>query len=413
MKYFFIMYLLIFTHLASALTLDECINKAITTHPDIKNALLGVDASQSGLKIAKADYLPQVSLNAEYDPTRTYVLPVNGVFNTKDDDGWSVGGVINQKIWDFSKTTSNIEAQKVSKDVSNLTLEDAKALLAYRVKLQYELMLVQSEAIKVRDKDLKVKEELFRQAQAFVKNGLKTKADSTRFLSAVYLAKDNLAISKAGYEKAKVSLSLYIGESIADNVVLENRLEHLVSLSVDEETLLDNSLTLKSLEKSIKQESLNYKATKASHYGSLDAIASYSHQNTLNEYDSSLVGVILNIPIYSGGRTSAQVELAMVNQERVKATYDATKLAIKEEFENLLIDIERYSKTIEAREAQIEASQQTQILLEARYKEGLSTYIEVLDANAITLDAKLSLLQAIYEKSSAIHRVEYLQGKII
>ena len=407
------LFLLLFTHLASALTLEECINKAITTHPDIKNALLDVKVTHNNVKTAKADYLPQVSLNAEYDPSRTYVLPVNGIFHTIDDDGWSVGGVVNQKIWDFSKTTSNIEAQRVSQNVANLTLEDAKALLAYKVKLQYELMLVQLEAIQVRKKDLKVKEELFKQAEAFVINGLKTKADSTRFLSAVYLAKDNLAIAKAGYDKARVSLSLYIGEPIADNVVLESRFGKLSTLSGDEETLLANSLTLKSIQKSIKQESLNYKAVKASHYGSLDAIASYTHQRTLNEYDSSLVGITLNIPLYSGGRTSAQVQLAVLNKEKVKQTYETRKLAIKEEFENLLIDIERYSKTIGAREAQIEASQETQILLEARYKEGLSTYIEVLDANAITLDAKLSLLQAIYEKSSAIHRVEYLQGKII
>ncbi|MFK5938260.1 MAG: TolC family protein [Sulfurimonas sp.] len=413
MKKIIIMFLLIFTQLVSALTLQECINKAIKTHPDIKNALLGVDASQSRIKIAKADYLPQVNLNAEYDPTRTYVLPVNGQFNTKDDDGWSVGGVAHQKIWDFSKTISNIEAKKVSKDVASLTLEDAKALLAYKVKLQYELMLVQAEAIKVREKDLQVKEELFKQAQALVKNGMRTKADSTRFLSAVYLAKDNLAITRADYEKAKVSLSFYIGESISENVILENRLENLDTLKVDEETLLDNSLTLKILQKGIKQEGLNYKVAKASHYGSLDAIASYTHQSTLNTYDSSLVGVTLEIPLYSGGRTSTEVQLAMINQKIVHTTYDSKKLALREEFENLLIDIKRYSKTIEAREAQIEASQQTQALLEARYKEGISTYIEVLDANAITLEAKLSLLQAIYEKSSAIHRIEYLQGKII
>jgi len=408
-----IIFFVLFTYLASALTLEECIDKAIKTHPDIKKALLDVESTQNGVKIAKADYLPQVTFNAEYDPTRTYILPVNGIFHTKDDDGWSVGGVVNQKIWDFSKTTSNIEAKRVSNDVATLTFEDAKALLAYRVKLQYELMLVQSEAIKVRKKDLQVKEEFYKQAQALVKNGLKTQADSTRFLSAVYLAKDNLAIAKANYKKAKVSLSLYIGEPIADNIVLEDSLKISSFLSMDETTLLNNSLTLKALQKSIRQESLNYKVAKASHYGSLDAVASYTHQRTLNEYDASLVGITLNIPLYSGGRTSAQVEQAIINKESVKATYEAKKLAIREEFENLLIDIERYTKTIEARESQIEASQQTQALLEARYKEGLSTYIEVLDANSITLDAKLSLLQAIYEKSSTVHRIEYLQGKIV
>ncbi len=402
-----------FGTLAQALTLEECIDKSIQSHPDIKYALLNVGSSEDAIKIAKSDYLPQVTLNAEYDPTRTYVLPVNGTFQTKDSDGWSVGGVLHQKIWDFSKTSANIEAKRASKDVAKLTLKEAKALLAYRVKLQYELMLVQAEAIQVKEKDLRLKEELFKQAEAFVRNGLKTEVDSTRFLSAVYLAKDNLAIAKASYEKAKVSLGLYMGEVLPQDVVLQNTLKPITSLDVDEKTLLKNSLTLKTLQKSIQEEGSNYKVAKASHYGSLDATASYTEQRTLNQYDSSLVGVTLSIPLYSGGKTSAQVQLAVINRQKTQATYMSKKRAIQEEFENLLIDIKRYAQTIQAREAELKTAQQTQKLLAARYKEGLSTYIEVLDANAIILDAKLSLLQAIYEQSSAIHRVEYLQGKIV
>lgn len=413
MKRIIIVSLLLFGNLAQALTLEECIEKSIQSHPDIKYALLNVASSEDSIDIAKSDYLPQVTLNAEYDPTRTYVLPVNGTFQTKDSDGWSVGGVLHQKIWDFSKTSANIEAKRASQDVAKLTLKEAKALLAYRVKLQYELMLVQAEAIKVKEKDLKLKEELFKQAEAFVHNGLKTEVDSTRFLSAVYLAKDNLAIAKASYEKAKVSLGLYMGEPLPKNVVLQNTLKPIVSFSVDESTLLKHSLTLKTLQKSIQQEGSNYKVAKASRYGSLDATASYIQQGTLNQYDSSLVGVTLSIPLYTGGRTSAQVQLAVINRQKMQATYLSKKREIQEEFENLLIDIKRYAQTIQARKEELKTAQQTQKLLSARYKEGLSTYIEVLDANAIILDAKLSLLQAIYEQSSAIHRIEYLQGKTV
>ena len=413
MKRIIIVSLLLFGNLAQALTLEECIEKSIQSHPDIKYALLNVASSEDSIDIAKSDYLPQVTLNAEYDPTRTYVLPVNGTFQTKDSDGWSVGGVLHQKIWDFSKTSANIEAKRASQDVAKLTLKEAKALLAYRVKLQYELMLVQAEAIKVKEKDLKLKEELFKQAEAFVHNGLKTEVDSTRFLSAVYLAKDNLAIAKASYEKAKVSLGLYMGEPLPKNVVLQNTLKPIVSFSVDESTLLKHSLILKTLQKSIQQEGSNYKVAKASRYGSLDATASYVQQSTLNQYDSSLVGVTLSIPLYTGGRTSAQVQLAVINRQKMQVTYLSKKREIQEEFENLLIDITRYAQTIQARKEELKTAQQTQKLLSARYKEGLSTYIEVLDANAIILDAKLSLLQAIYEQSSAIHRIEYLQGKIV
>ena len=172
--FFFIFIVVTSTLKAENLSLNECIQKALKTHPDIQKYSLGVKSAKSAIDIARADYLPQVTLNAEYDLIRTYTLPSNGIFNTKESDGWAIGGIVNQKIWDFSKTTANIEAQKVDEEISNLTLVDAKALLAYKVKLQYELMLVQKIAIEVREEDLNSKTELYKQAEAFVKNGMRT-----------------------------------------------------------------------------------------------------------------------------------------------------------------------------------------------------------------------------------------------
>jgi len=409
----FITMIIITTLHAQLLDLDECVNKALKTHPDIKRFMLQVESSKSGVDIARADYLPQIQLNAEYDPTKTYVLPANGVFNTIESDGWQVGATINQKIWDFSKTTSNIKAQQLNEDASKLTLEDAKALLAYKVKLQYELMFLQKEAIKVRQKDLHAKEELHKQAEALVKLGMKTNADATRFLSSVYIAKDNLAIAQASFSKAKTILSLYINEPIDKDAQLQDTLSESSWLEEDEQSVLRNSHVLKSLKENINKNDLSYKAAQASHYGSVDALASYTHQDTLNEYDSTLVGITLNIPLYSGGRTSALVQQSLINKQSAELEYNSKELVLQEEFESLLIDLKRYKQTIPAKKSQLQAAHQTKLLIDARYKEGLSTYIEVLDAAALALDAELGLLQAQYERSSTIHRLEYLQGKTI
>jgi len=416
MRYFLLMFFLIFTLRAQSLNLEECISKAIDTHPDIKRALLDVKKSSSSVDIADADYLPQVTLNAEYDPYRTYVLPQNGTFHTIDDDGWQAGATLNQKIWDFSKTTSTIKAYETQEDIAKLSLQDVKALMAYKVKLQYELILVYSEAIDVRKSDMQAKRELYDQATALVKLGMKTKADASRFLSAFYVAEDNLGIAKANYDKARNSLSNYIGEKVEDGVVLEDSISNN-TLYVNDQLLYDavlqNNPELKSIAKSVEKDELLYKATKSSHYGSIDAVASYNYQDTLNSYDSTLLGITLRIPLYSGGRTSAQVEQSLLAREQTKALLNAKALALKEEFSSLLIDLKRYEKTIKAKEAQLTASEETKRVLDARYKQGLSTYIEVLDATALYLDAKLGLLEAKYAKSSIINRIVYLQGNIL
>ena len=396
---------------AQKLTLDDAIAKAINTHPDIKKFSLQVKKSQSGVDVAQADYLPQVNLNGEYNPSKTYVLPANGIFNTVDGDGYQFGATLHQKIWDFKKTIFKIDAASENIEISKLSLEDAKAYLAYKVKLQYELIVVQREAMIVREKDLQAKEALYKQALALVKQGMKTSADATRFLSSFYIAKDNLAISTANFDKARNILSIYINENIEKDIVLENTMVSSRT-HADTNTILHDSPSLKALEKEMKKSLIEYKSTKSSHYGSLDFVASYNYQDTINQYDSTLLGITLDVPLYSGGRTSALVQQALIDRETSQASYSSKILSLKEEVSSLIIDINRYEKTLAAKRAQLDAATRTSQLLEARYKEGLATYIEVLDASALQLDAKLGLLSAQYEKSSAIHRLEYLQGKI-
>jgi len=395
---------------SETLTLQDCIQKALHTHPDIKLFLLQVQRSAQEVDAVQADYLPQLSFDAEYDPTRTYVFPTEGIFHTRDSDGWQVGATLRQKIWDFSQTTSRIKGQELQQDIAGLSLQDARALLAYKVKLQYELILVQLKAGLVRKKDLQTKEELYKQAKAMLDQGLKTHADTTRFLSAASAAKDNLSLTGADLSKARVALSLYIGEAISPETAFEENSIISESYPVDEDTILQESPVLQSLRKNINKNKLLYKAAKAAHFGSIDAVASYSYQDTLNSYDSTLVGIIFNIPLYSGGRLTAREEQAIIDRQSAENEYEAKVLSLKEEFERLVIDIKHYGFSIQAKTVQLQAADQTLEVVAGRYQEGLATYIEVLDATALRLDAELGLLQVGYDRSSAIHRLEYLQG---
>jgi outer membrane protein TolC len=400
---------------AQMVTLQESIEQTLHNHPDIKSFVLKIEHSESAYKSEFSAYMPQINLSANYNVVQTYVLPSNGSFNTLDDTGWSVGVNLKQKIWDFSYTSSKVAASKLDKSIAKLSLQDMKALLVYKVTSLYELMIVQKEAIEVRQKDLETKQAYYEQAQALVKEGLKTTADASRFLSAVYNAQDNLASAKVVYEKAKNSLGLYMGKSLPDTLTLERdsiKNQQELHQNIEEEILKSNyqlSIFLENIQKNI----LLHKASKSAHYGSLDAVASYTHLDTLNSYNTKVLGVTLNIPLYSGGKLTAQAQKAKIASQIAKEQYNSKTLALKEEIESLLLDIKRYKKTIEAKKAQLTSAEETKKVLDGRYKEGLATYIEVLDATSIVLGAKLGLLEAYYLKSMALHRIEYLKGKVI
>jgi len=402
---------------AQILTLQECIDKTLKNHPDIKSFMLEVSKSQQKQKAATSAYLPQVNLQAQYDVQRTYVLPQNGKFNTLDDQGWQAGVSLQQKIWDFYKTSSKIDIAQIDTEMANLSVDEAKALMVYKIESLYERALVQKEAINVRLQDMKTKKELYNQAHAFVEQGIKTTSDETRFLSAYYGAKDALGVAEASYEKALSSLWLYMGEKRTTNVELETNLLNTTPISTTAKELSDemlyNNTQLKIYEQNIQKSNLLHKSAKASNYGSIDAVASYTHYDTLNAYDASLAGVVLNIPIYTGGNLSAEEQMASITTSISKELKNSKLLALSEELDSLIIDLKSYENTIIAKKSQIEASLSTKQLVDARYKEGLATYIEVLDATALQLASQLDLLEAHYNRSMAQHRIKYLIGKSI
>ena len=174
---------------------------------------------------------------------------------------------------------------------------------------------------------------------------------------------------------------------------------------------MTKNFLLKSSQEEIQRDALLYKAAKAQNYGSIDAVAAYTHQDSLNEYDTSLVGVVLSLPLYSGGRISAQEQQARISQEMSKESYNMQKLLLQEEATNLLIDLKRYKHTLKAKKALIQSSLATRKIVEARYKEGLSTYIEVLDATSVYYYAQLGVLEAKFAINNTINRLEYLQGE--
>ena len=415
MKKIFFVYLLLFSILnAKILTLQESINATLKNYPDVKSMQMKMNQSKLSHRLAYGDYLPQINLSGEYNTKQTYVLPTNGTFKTKDDIGWNVGVNLKQKLWDFSKTSSKISATKKDEEISKLSLMDFKALLAYKVKSFYKLMVVNHEAIKVRKKDLKVKKAYYAESLALVKQGLKTNADANRFLVEVYNAEENLAIAEADFDKARNSLSLYMGKKIDKNISLEKSvLKQNIKFDKNiEKEILKTNYALKIDSKNIEKNILLHKSAKAEHYGSIDAIASYNHFDTLNTYDSKKIGVVINIPLYSGGKISTQAQKMKISTIISKEQKLSHELSLKEQISNLLYDIKRYNKTIKAKKAQLNYAKETKKVIEGRYKEGLATYIELLDASGQVLNARLGLLQAYYLRSLSIDKIQYLKGKV-
>ncbi len=399
---------------AKLLRLNDCIDRALATHPDVRAFMLKVQQQKEGIRMEQSVRLPQISIHAEYDPQRTYLMSQNGASNIINSDSWSAGISVSQQLFDFSRSSHAIRSAKIRHEISRLSLEEAKALMRYEIRVAYALLLVQKAALKARKKDLVAKKALYEQAKALVKQGLKTKADESRFLSSVRQAEDALAIAQASYEKARITLEQYIGEPIPRGTRFEDwRLKNAAksSLHADPRQVLANNLQVRIAQKNREASYEQFRATELERFGTVNLIAEADHFDTLSRYDSTVVGVRYSAPIYSGGRLSAQAQQSRIAEMVSAAEKDSKKRAVTKEARSILADLKETRKRIAARLSQLRSADETKALIKARYEQGLATYMEVLDAEAVWLDAELGLLSAYYTRLERQSRLEYLNAK--
>ena len=401
---------------AETLTLQECIDMTLKNHPDVHTFMLTVEQSQKDLASSKSAYRPQVAVHLEYDPLRTYVMPVMGKFSTDDDTLFHSDIVLNQKLWDFKKTSNRIAASRLQKDISRLSLEDVKNQLALRVEQVYDAVLLQESLIALRKKDLETKEALYKQALAMQKQGLRTKADAARFHASVFGAKEALSEAKAAYEKARNSLSFLIGEKLQNDVRFENHLRQIerLKLSSEKKKMLHEALlqnpSLQKMHKEIEKADKLYQASKSERYGSIDATLMASHEESLSNYDTKLVALKAELPLYMGGKLKAQMQKAKIAKAKAQMQYQSLLLKYREQLDALLIDLSHADVSIAAKKESIKAAKAALDVVRARYKEGLVTYLQLLDAVTLYESSQVAYIGALARKSDILYQIKSLTG---
>ena len=108
---------------------------------------------------------------------------------------------------------------------------------------------------------------------------------------------------------------------------------------------------------------------------------------------TATVGV--RVPIFSGFRTSADVQAAQVNllSERLRLAQLRENVALQ--YEQALGEQQRAAADISARQRTVEQAQRVHDLTVLRYERGLATQLEVTDARLGLLQARTNLAQAV------------------
>ena len=125
-------------------------------------------------------------------------------------------------------------------------------------------------------------------------------------------------------------------------------------------------------------------------YGTQSTTASSLFKNNTDIY--TVLGGI-SLPIFTGGRYSNEVKAARARAEQAKYMYQQTVLTALQDAQDALIGLRASHDQLVAQQTQVTALQSALHLASRRYDNGISSYLDVLDAQRSLFTAELTLAQ--------------------
>jgi multidrug efflux system outer membrane protein len=101
---------------------------------------------------------------------------------------------------------------------------------------------------------------------------------------------------------------------------------------------------------------------------------------------------VLRYPLFDGGRSAGNSDIAEARKSVAVADYEKALQQGFREIADLLAAREQYAEQLAAQEAAMKAQGERQRIVEARHNAGLSSYLELLDAQRDYFAAQQSAL---------------------
>lgn len=105
------------------------------------------------------------------------------------------------------------------------------------------------------------------------------------------------------------------------------------------------------------------------------------------------IGPSVTLPIFTGFTNLARLEAAEARHEQLLERYQQTILNAFREVADLLVALQTRRKQLDSQQDRVEAAQEARELAEIRYREGLVTYLDVLEAQRTVLFAEQALVE--------------------
>jgi outer membrane protein TolC len=400
-------------HKDEMITLQQAIQIALRYHPSVAAATGTVRVNESRIGQAKSNYYPQVNWQTNFSRSSPYAS-ASTRFSAGIYDAYASNLNLTQNIYDFGKTSSQVEIANLNTNASQQDLDNVKSQLVLGVKQTYYSLL---QALKNRDVAIETVQQFQQhldQAKGYFEVGVKPKFDVTKAEVDLSNAKLALIRTENTVRIARVNLNNAIGIPAAPPFTLENNLLfEKYEISVDEalKQAYENRPDLRSLV--LKEASANQsiELAKTGDYPYITGNVNWGYGGS--EFPVSEgwnVGALFNVPIFSGFLVKNQIAEAKANLDVVKSNEELLRQQVRLEVEQALSNMTEAQERIVTAQLTVKQAEDNLELANGRYATGVGNPIEVTDALVAVSAAKISYISALTDYKTAQASLEKAMG---
>jgi len=405
------------------LSIENAINIAFDKNISVLNAYTSEKVYREKINEYYGGVYPQISLSAGY--TRNIDKPLaffgTGKVEMGRDNSYSMSIDLYQILWAGGKVDTGIQMAKIYNDISKENTRLTKNLIKKSVSSLFYSILYTKEIVNINRDNFYISKQHLETTQEKFKQGLASDLNVLRQKVEVSNNEPALIKSENLYKTGLLNLKNLLGFNFDDEINIKgdfncsynnydfNELYKKALLNRPDYRL--SLLNKKMSEKQIKLE-------KAGHWPTLSAFATKQFSGVSDSGFpkenlrgwSFLAGVKFSMPIFSGFSVISKIKQAEYNFEIANRNIDDTSRKIKIEIEQALFDIQESLKRIESQKTSVENAKKMLEATEVRFKEGLSSQLELNDATLAYNAARLNYTQALYDFCVANVNLEYVTG---
>lgn len=391
--------------------LQRLIGAALENNRDLRVAALNVEAARAAYRVQRADLVP--SVQAGTGMSRQGV-PENASSSGRD-------AISSQYTANVATTAFELDVFGRIRSLNEKALQDYLATDEARKSVQIALvaevanaylsLLADEKLLKLTEETLAAQQESFTLIERSFDAGIGSQLDVSQARTSVETARTNLAQYKRRVAQDKNALALLVGaadvtvdtanETLDDTLIMEN-----LPAGLPSDVLLNRPDVLQA-EYTLKGANANIGAARAAFFPRISLTGSLGlASSSLSDLFKSGSGLAwsfapqLSVPIFEGGANVANLELAETQQKIAVASYEKAIQTAFREVADELAARGTYSDQLQAQSALVGATQNAYDLSQLRYKQGVDSYLNVLDAQRSLYSAQQGEIQVQQQRLS-------------